>query len=896
MKIFKQALFLIFLVGMWLLPASCRRTLDYQLETVLPRNYQPPAQGTIKIDGPVELNARVFVIDSAATEQIVSFSGNQIILKQTISLRSARTTQRATGIENVGKGDIVVADISEKTPRGMLKKVTNKIEVGGEVTFTLEDATFDGIFKKIKFAIEGEISPFVSLNRTFSRDNGVIGGALAMKGEFRPSGKLRFELEIDDATFQHRLASVTFKRSVSFGMEASGAIEYPSNDIILMEKSLPSIRVVVPVPVLAGIPLPIPIVITPDFVAKLKLTVGVEGAFNATLINFSDDFTYGVIIDRGKPVKYIQEENPAENKPAFEFKAGGYAEAVLRPEVVCSFYDWDGITFGVGTEIFGRLEAGCKTNPKPEEKNVLEMKLTAGARADLFTRLNVLETKPDGVLNENKVEGSITFALVIKETQSDWCGQPQQPVENETETTSVAVSTGDPHLSTFDRLGYSFQAVGEFIAVRSTTLGDNFEIQVRQEPQPNSTQVSLNTGLAIRTGSGNEIVCVYPNRVFLNNQNLGIVTNERTLANGGKLIGGLSTLTIRTAQGDQVNIRFFGTTLDYTLTLAAARRGLIKGLLGNYDGKANNDLQMGDNSRIIQDKYADLYPAYADSWRINQSQSLFVYDTDKNTIFYTDRSFPRSEVSLTSQQRANAESICRASGVTDPLALNNCIVDVALTNNRSFADRALDFQLANSALNAFSIGAFSTSDVKLEYFDAKIENRAVILDTRNNGFSAVVMRQGVNIRRGFSTEFNFSTAELNQASCFYLALWPTDTKARSASQKRVGFCFGFMDGMHTAFFQLTRGSNIDILAEKHVPNFVDGKSHKVRIEESLQTNGRWRVNVFLDDLNTPKYSVENTESIEDMIDAFGGVGYIEFQINQGSPSRVQLFNWQYNAL
>ena len=904
MKSIRQLLGLLVLTSLWLLPSSCRRILDYQLETIHPTQYQPPAQGTIQVDGPVELKGRLFVIDSTTADNIVSFTGKQLVLKKAAALRNARAAS-PLGANTIAPGDFIAADVSEKAPKGFLKKVTDKAESGTEITFTVENAPYDEVFERASFAIEGGIAQTFSLNRTLSGELGIAGASVTMKGSLRPEGKLRVEVAIAKGSLEHAAAKAIFNRNVQIGVSGAVGLTIPPKPFELIRVPLAPIRVVLWVPTPFGVPLPVPIILTPDFVGNLILSAGIEGGFEANLVNFSDSFTYGISWDKGPDGKFktslIKEQDPKEgetliNKPDVTLKAGGFIQAGLRPELEFSFYDWDGFTFGVGGEIFGRLDASCSTSTKPDEKDQLEVKLSGGLKTDLFARLNMFTSDAPEIDKEKSVQGSLTFGISYKKIKSDWCGTETPPIANTLNYNATAVSTGDPHLSTFDRTGYSFQAVGEFVAVRSTTPGDNFEVQVRQEPQPNSTQVSLNTGLAIRTGSGNEVVCVYPDRVYLNGQNVGTVSGERTLASGGKLIRQANHLSVRTALGDRIDIRLFGSTLDYDLVLSTNRTSRIKGLFGNYDGAATNDLVRGDNGSPVQNTFTSLYPTYADSWRIRQAESLFVYETGKNTETYTDRSFPRTAVSLTSQQRASAEATCRAAGVSDPLALSNCIVDVAMTNNSTFANRALDFQLTTSALNAFSVGEFSTSDVQLEYYGANTESRAAVLDTRANGFARVTMRQGVNIRRGFSTEFNFSTAELNQSSCLYLALWPSDTRTRSNGQPRVGFCFGYMNGHYMAFYQLTVGGSSSTLAESQVDNFVDGRTHKVRIVERPLANGRWQVDMFLDNLVTPTYSVENNESIADQIDANSGVGYIEFQINQGSPSNVKLFNWQYKTL
>ncbi|OBQ33098.1 MAG: hemolysin, partial [Anabaena sp. CRKS33] len=57
---------------------------------------------------------------------------------------------------------------------------------------------------------------------------------------------------------------------------------------------------------------------------------------------------------------------------------------------------------------------------------------------------------------------------------------------------------GDVHLSTFDGKPYEFQAVGEFILVKS--LIDDFQVQTRQEASPYWIGASVNTAFAINLG------------------------------------------------------------------------------------------------------------------------------------------------------------------------------------------------------------------------------------------------------------------------------------------------------------------------------------------------------------------------------------------------------------
>ncbi|MCP4110082.1 MAG: hypothetical protein GY749_31935, partial [Desulfobacteraceae bacterium] len=119
------------------------------------------------------------------------------------------------------------------------------------------------------------------------------------------------------------------------------------------------------------------------------------------------------------------------------------------------------------------------------------------------------------------------------------------------------------------------------------------------------------------------------------------------------------------------------------------QKGQLIGLLGDADGNPQNDIVTRDGVNLGTDLLFDeLYPEYANSWRISQEESLFDYAPGETTETFTDHNFPRIIArysDLSTDDRAYAEQICRQAGITNPVLLEDCILDVALTGEQGFA-------------------------------------------------------------------------------------------------------------------------------------------------------------------------------------------------------------------
>ena len=265
---------------------------------------------------------------------------------------------------------------------------------------------------------------------------------------------------------------------------------------------------------------------------------------------------------------------------------------------------------------------------------------------------------------------------------------------------------GDPHITTFDGLGYSFQAAGEFTLFR--TRDGSSEFQVRQEPWPwgsrSSEIVSVNTAIAARLGDAT--VGVYAGQatpLLINGKAVTLAVGQSiAVGTGAVYFDGLGyTITDESGNGVWAQASARWGFLNLRSFLNNDSRGQVEGLLGNADGDPNNDFMLRDGTVLSLPLPATrLYGEYADSWRIDQAASLLVYATGQSTQTFTNRDFPARTVTLDDidpTARARAEDIVRGwfaeseSGrAPGAFQAETTALDVALTGVNEFARMAAE--------------------------------------------------------------------------------------------------------------------------------------------------------------------------------------------------------------
>jgi von Willebrand factor type D domain/RTX calcium-binding nonapeptide repeat (4 copies)/Calx-beta domain len=232
--------------------------------------------------------------------------------------------------------------------------------------------------------------------------------------------------------------------------------------------------------------------------------------------------------------------------------------------------------------------------------------------------------------DDTLVEGSETVSLTL-DTGAGYTINPLSPSATVTiiDNDSQGSSNGDPHIITFDGLHYDFQATGDFTLVSG--LDSELNIQVRQTPWALNLDTTINTGLATVVDGNRVEFYIDQSLPLIDNLPLSLALGEtlalgkgsitRTAISGYGLDGNLYTITY--PSGDVLkNAVYSGFLIDPTVTLANGHKAI--GLLGNNNGDVRDDLAL-QNGTIPIDPLTpeNLYGAFANSWKVPESESLF---------------------------------------------------------------------------------------------------------------------------------------------------------------------------------------------------------------------------------------------------------------------------------
>jgi|GEM_PF-5967145 len=688
MKLIGRFFNCLFLIGLVLAPLSCSRTVIVDPVST---------EGNTKVFGKPVFSDDLYYFSKQALQNIKSYDGKLLILTSLSGVVSANETVNTGGriaASEIKVGDYLVSEPADAAPQGLFGRVKNIVKNGTAYVVELTEATFEEVFKDVNVKSEYTIPINFDIpekTRIGLKANGTGAEIVAeISGSVSYYITMGYEIRAENYEIEKASLGLSTKSDQKINLKVGfgGTLEATSVGILdLFPFSKRTIFFIGPVPVV--------ITIAGSLYAKVsmdgKVTLEVE------IIKKSSSVLGGTY-EKGKDWQEIS--NPDKdvcsiNPIAVDMEGG--AKLGLYAGVTVKLYEGVAGIFGdIGG--YAKLKGNCvqlKGNTIP----YYGLEITGGMAVAMFS-------KRPGTLSLNFQVSISEDSLPPIVSNYSCSGIPltstTPPVYN-----IGGKSFGDPNIVTFDGKSYSFNGVGEFVAVKSTV--DNFEIQVRQEELKNrssSGSISWNTGLAINTGS--DKLCFYPGKYFINGTQYAYSSSvNNTLQNDGSVTGNTSELTVN-VNGDIVKVFNRKDAIDYSVVPSARRQTKMIGIFGDFNEDDKNDVRIR-NGNTIDGSYNTLYPTFTDSWRINQAQSLFVYDSGKNSASYTDKNFPRVPLVITTSQRASAEQACKNAGVRAPF-LEGCINDVVATGDVSFAQHAKELQ-DESTIRSFDI-KFGPNDDK----------------------------------------------------------------------------------------------------------------------------------------------------------------------------------------
>ncbi len=250
---------------------------------------------------------------------------------------------------------------------------------------------------------------------------------------------------------------------------------------------------------------------------------------------------------------------------------------------------------------------------------------------------------------------------------------------------------GCPHFTTFDNLSFWFQGAGEFIAAKSTEAGNNFQVQMRIEPEgAEDSSVSIITQIAVQVG--NDRVTFDPNRsldngfgsanpvfnpgdsqvVWVDGAPITIdaANPVYTLADGTITMVSENDYRVVLNTGEVATVNPYGDGMGLDIALGSNDGpGSVEGFLGSDEGQRNS-FMLPDGTVLGPDlTQTQLYQEFANAWRVTNSTSLFDYAPGQDTETFTNTQYPRQVLTLAdfpSDLVAAAAALVAAAGITDP--------------------------------------------------------------------------------------------------------------------------------------------------------------------------------------------------------------------------------------
>ncbi|HRD89060.1 MAG TPA: VWD domain-containing protein, partial [Accumulibacter sp.] len=342
-------------------------------------------------------------------------------------------------------------------------------------------------------------------------------------------------------------------------------------------------------------------------------------------------------------------------------------------------------TRGTYTIAFGPAAIGAASQDDlvPQTLTTGEVVIPAGQTSTTI----VLDTVDDLI-----IEGPESFSVLLSALSSNVQPGLLQATGTivDDEQVECGYTWGDPHYVTADGLVYDMQSCGEFVLVETSSGSDPNPVIVQTRTALYGPNVSVNTAVATLVDGHRVTINTYANEPLrIDGSERSLSPGESTALGAGQIHFDGSVYSITYPSSEHLIVSDRGSYIDVRFCASADRPdGSLRGLLGNFDGNAANDLATRDGTVLpTHPTFEQLYGSYADSWRITQAESLFDYAAGETTSSFGSSGCPLQKTSLASlppDKVAAAIALLDAAGITDPALREAAILDYVLTGDPSF--------------------------------------------------------------------------------------------------------------------------------------------------------------------------------------------------------------------
>ena len=246
---------------------------------------------------------------------------------------------------------------------------------------------------------------------------------------------------------------------------------------------------------------------------------------------------------------------------------------------------------------------------------------------------------------------------------------------------AASTAVGDTHLTTLSGFLYDFQASGDFELLQTSA---DFIVQNRQvSGAPNWPKASVNSAIATQMGKTRVAVCLKPQRLVVDGERVRLSKRRAlVLGDGTQITLRGNSYLIRSASGDWVRADVNPDYIDVKVGLGQWPID-VQGLLVNVKGDPN--LIATRDGKVLKNPFSfeELYHPYADSWRINPSDSMLNVCGEGVEAGAPDKPFFAKDLDPEVAKRTHA--ICAKAGVKEGPLLDACMIDVAVIGRATAA-------------------------------------------------------------------------------------------------------------------------------------------------------------------------------------------------------------------